>query len=212
MEVDDADLDAAFDLDSPVPANDDTDTDGTWTPHAARRLTRVSRAPRRRGSRRTAASAAPTTTARVLQPTSGSGVTKRGRSNPHHSSSSSAGRTTANANPKFPCTFEWAGCTSAFASKNEWKRHVASKHTCFFYWECRVGSCSAPGQSGKFNRKDLFAQHLRRMHAPPSSTAKSGPGKDAWERRLAELLEEGRKKGRAQIMKTHCPVSGCTAG
>ncbi|OBT48555.1 hypothetical protein VE00_01385 [Pseudogymnoascus sp. WSF 3629] len=198
MEVDDADLDATFDLDSPLPRNDDTDTDETWTPHAARRT------PRRRVPRR----AAPPT--RALQPTSRSRVTKGGRSNPH-SSASAVGRT-ANSNPTFPCTFAWAGCTSAFASKNEWKRHVASKHTCFFYWECRNGSCSAPGQAGKFNRKDLFAQHLRRMHSPPSATAKSGPGKEAWERRLSELLEEGKRKGRAAITKVACPVPGCTAG
>ncbi|ELR04045.1 hypothetical protein VC83_06123 [Pseudogymnoascus destructans] len=208
MEVDDADLDAAFDIDSPLPANDDTDTDGTWTPHAARR---TSRTPRRRAGQRPAPPPPPpTTTTRVLQLTSGSRVEKR-KGNAVSSSSSSAGRA-GNSNPTFPCTFEWAGCTSAFASKNEWKRHVASKHTCFFYWECRVGPCSAPGQSGKFNRKDLFAQHLRRMHSPLSSSAKSGAGKEAWERRLSELLDEGKRKGRAQITKTHCPVPGCTAG
>ncbi|OBT87491.1 hypothetical protein VE02_03596 [Pseudogymnoascus sp. 03VT05] len=201
IEVDDTDLDAPFDLDSPLPRNDDTDTDETWTPHAARR---TSRTPRRRQPRR----AAPP--ARVIHPSSTTCVRKPGGRANNPTSSSSAGRP-SNANPTFPCTFAWAGCTSAFASKNEWKRHVASKHTCFFYWECRVGSCSAPGQAGKFNRKDLFAQHLRRMHAPPSSssTAKSGPAKEAWEKRLAGLLEEGKRKGRAQIMKVACPVLGC---
>jgi hypothetical protein len=67
----------------------------------------------------------------------------------------------------FPCAFSFAGCTSTFGSKNEWKRHISSQHLCLQYYRC--SSCpqsSADGKGNEFNRKDLFTQHLRRMHAP----------------------------------------------
>lgn len=67
----------------------------------------------------------------------------------------------------FPCAFSFAGCTSTFGSKNEWKRHIASQHLCLTFYRC--SSCpasTAEGKGNEFNRKDLFTQHLRRMHAP----------------------------------------------
>jgi hypothetical protein len=67
----------------------------------------------------------------------------------------------------FPCAFSFAGCTSTFGSKNEWKRHIASQHLCLTYYRC--SSCpqsTIEGKGNEFNRKDLFTQHLRRMHAP----------------------------------------------
>ncbi|KAM7209202.1 zinc finger protein ZIC 5 [Naviculisporaceae sp. PSN 640] len=113
----------------------------------------------------------------------------------------------------FICVFHFAGCGSTFASKNEWKRHVASQHLLLNYWLCDEGACGAPGaaatngpparsthgksRSGSagrsarnhghgqqnidlsagaqqnkgggviFNRKDLYTQHVRRMHMPP---------------------------------------------
>ncbi|KAK4152545.1 hypothetical protein C8A00DRAFT_16145 [Chaetomidium leptoderma] len=67
----------------------------------------------------------------------------------------------------FPCAFSFAGCTSTFGSKNEWKRHISSQHLCLQFYRC--SSCpqsTADGKGNEFNRKDLFTQHLRRMHAP----------------------------------------------
>jgi len=67
----------------------------------------------------------------------------------------------------FPCAFSFAGCTSTFGSKNEWKRHIASQHLCLTFYRC--SSCpqsTVEGKGNEFNRKDLFTQHLRRMHAP----------------------------------------------
>ncbi|CAN8105793.1 unnamed protein product [Discula destructiva] len=67
----------------------------------------------------------------------------------------------------FPCAFSFAGCTSTFGSKNEWKRHISSQHLCLTFYRC--SSCpasTAEGKGNEFNRKDLFTQHLRRMHAP----------------------------------------------
>ncbi|MCJ1390547.1 hypothetical protein MMC18_003407 [Xylographa bjoerkii] len=80
----------------------------------------------------------------------------------------------------FTCTFRLYGCPATFGSKNEWKRHVSSQHLRLGIWRCDLGSCLPPplnhGEAedpeptyNEFNRKDLFTQHLRRMHSPPSS-------------------------------------------
>jgi hypothetical protein len=67
----------------------------------------------------------------------------------------------------FPCAFSFAGCNSTFGSKNEWKRHIASQHLCLQYYRCsQCPQSAAEGKGNEFNRKDLFTQHLRRMHAP----------------------------------------------
>ncbi|KAJ9253884.1 hypothetical protein DTO195F2_6861 [Paecilomyces variotii] len=90
----------------------------------------------------------------------------------------------------FVCSFAHYGCESAFPSKNEWKRHVTSQHLQLGFYRCDVGNCKpsssknnryisvnndndSPGSGLKksrvyndFNRKDLFTQHQRRMHAP----------------------------------------------
>lgn len=84
----------------------------------------------------------------------------------------------------FTCSFAPYGCESTFTSKNEWKRHVTSKHLLLGFYRCDVGKCNihtqntpfkspkprctapVPGQPNDFNRKDLFTQHQRRMHAP----------------------------------------------
>ncbi|MCJ1421412.1 hypothetical protein MMC32_007775 [Xylographa parallela] len=80
----------------------------------------------------------------------------------------------------FTCTFRLYGCPATFGSKNEWKRHVSSQHLRLGIWRCDLGSCLPPsphhGEAedlqpiyNEFNRKDLFTQHLRRMHSPPTS-------------------------------------------
>ena len=77
----------------------------------------------------------------------------------------------------YKCVFHFAGCECTFASKNEWKRHVSSQHIILHYWLCQEGECAAitnarPGAQRQLengvvlNRKDLFAQHTRRMHIP----------------------------------------------
>ena len=78
----------------------------------------------------------------------------------------------------FNCVFDFAGCEATFVKKNEWKRHVATKHLLLNYWRCAEGACAAAESSSQtpthtappngsiFNRKDLFTQHLKRMHAP----------------------------------------------
>lgn len=90
----------------------------------------------------------------------------------------------------FVCSFAHYGCDSTFPSKNEWKRHVTSQHLQLGFYRCDADDCkpsnsknnrcmpknahnnsSANGSTksrpyNDFNRKDLFTQHQRRMHAP----------------------------------------------
>tara|TARA_R110002003_G_scaffold59_30_gene5416 strand:+ start:10075 stop:11571 length:1497 start_codon:yes stop_codon:yes gene_type:complete len=73
----------------------------------------------------------------------------------------------------FPCPLATYGCTSTFSSKNEWKRHVSTQHIKLGYWRCDLCPPTTDPNDDQtlyyndFNRKDLFTQHLRRMHAAP---------------------------------------------
>ena len=76
----------------------------------------------------------------------------------------------------FFCVFHFAGCSATFSSKNEWKRHVLSQHLLLHYWVCTEGRCAQLTNGRRergpiFNRKDLFTQHVRRMHASSMSLA-----------------------------------------
>lgn len=78
----------------------------------------------------------------------------------------------------FPCPFAPYGCESNFASKNEWKRHVSTQHIKLGFWRCDLCTTVDPHDDqtlyhNDFNRKDLFTQHLRRMHAAPSGKSSS---------------------------------------
>ena len=89
----------------------------------------------------------------------------------------------------FTCTFRRYGCASTFGSKNEWKRHVSSQHLRLGVYRCDQGACmpqarhhgrkasstSVPQEDliyNEFNRKDLFTQHVRRMHDPNKRASK----------------------------------------
>lgn len=107
----------------------------------------------------------------------------------------------------FICSFRRYGCTSRFGSKNEWKRHVSSQHLRPGIYRCDLGPCaptrllaSPPRRKAEhrhqateqshndFNRKDLFTQHLRRMHAPGVSASR--PAREAF----ANSLEAVRRR------------------
>ena len=98
---------------------------------------------------------------------------------------------TAHTRP-FICTFARYGCPATFGSKNEYKRHVSSQHLRPGIYRCDIGgcvpqpraqrrksssaSCSKEGEVegyNEFNRKDLFTQHVRRMHGPSNSAPKA---------------------------------------
>ncbi|KAK0719496.1 hypothetical protein B0H67DRAFT_154049 [Lasiosphaeris hirsuta] len=114
----------------------------------------------------------------------------------------------------FPCAFSFAGCTSTFGSKNEWKRHIASQHLCLTYYRC--SSCpqsSADGKGNEFNRKDLFTQHLRRMHAPfaiKKSIAKGDSKMQVeWESHVKEMQTSCLVIRRQPPQQSACPKSDC---
>lgn len=73
----------------------------------------------------------------------------------------------------FFCSFKQYGCKSTFNSKNEWKRHVASQHLKLGFWRCDLPGCYSLNKPNDFNRKDLFTQHLRRMHSPDQNRKNS---------------------------------------
>ncbi len=112
----------------------------------------------------------------------------------------------------FTCSFRRYGCRSTFGSKNEWKRHVSSQHLRLGIYRCDMDKCvpqeskpshrrkssstslgggsPAPSHAGShndFNRKDLFTQHVRRMHAP--AIAASGDGPEASDRNLEAIRQ-----------------------
>lgn len=125
---------------------------------------------------------------------------KAGKRAPRKRSLSNASKTGPGAKPSayvqqnssraFTCPFTVYGCTSTFGSKNEWKRHINTAHMRLGFWRCDIAPCDlSERKPNDFNRKDLFIQHVRRMHsgekdpnAPPLS--KSAAAKDPEEQAL----------------------------
>ncbi|GAB7342704.1 hypothetical protein MBLNU457_g0856t1 [Dothideomycetes sp. NU457] len=93
-------------------------------------------------------------------------------------------RRTSAVGSNFPCPLAPYGCTSVFGSKNEWKRHVNTQHLRLDMWRC--DQCSdRETRPNDFNRKDLFIQHLRRMHHRPSEIPTSSNSKTSKSRSLS---------------------------
>ncbi|KAL5385293.1 hypothetical protein DPSP01_004752 [Paraphaeosphaeria sporulosa] len=101
-------------------------------------------------------------------------VTKRGGRGPHKVLSETY---TVDSQRHFPCPLTMYGCLSTFSSKNEWKRHVSTQHIKLGFWRCDLCATTVDPHDPQsvyhndFNRKDLFTQHLRRMHAAPSNSS-----------------------------------------
>ena len=94
-------------------------------------------------------------------------------------------------NRAFPCPFAIYNCPSTFGAKNEWKRHVNTQHMQTGYWRCN--QCD---KNNDFNRKDLFIQHVRRMHqlqdekATKTKSVTPRPGKhDSDEQELNKIAK-----------------------
>jgi len=114
----------------------------------------------------------------------------------------------------FPCAFSFAGCESTFGSKNEWKRHITSQHLCLQYYRCSACPTStAEGKYNEFNRKDLFTQHLRRMHAPfaikKSLSMVDNKTLAEWESRVKEMQQSCLVQRRHPPQLSACPKSDC---
>ena len=162
----------------------------------------------------------------------------------------------------YHCVFHFAGCTSTFANKNEWKRHVASKHLLLQYWLCQEGGCARASNNSPeppatrpvaknrsrsfrssaaqaaaaaasavattasasldpplpngaiFNRRDLYTQHLRRMHMPPNmkkqakqqSRKNGGSGSNSTTVGLVPEWEERLRAMASRAIRTRCMV------
>lgn len=114
----------------------------------------------------------------------------------------------------FPCAFSFAGCDSTFGSKNEWKRHITSQHLCLQYYRCSACPTSiAEGKFNEFNRKDLFTQHLRRMHAPLAIKKSINPvdtkTQAEWENRVKEMQQSCLVQRRHPPQLSACPKPDC---
>ncbi|KAL2808547.1 hypothetical protein BJX63DRAFT_408950 [Aspergillus granulosus] len=164
----------------------------------------------------------------------------KGRTDPGTTPRKSTKKTTGR---RFECSFSRYGCTSTFPSKNEWKRHVFSQHIQLGFYRCDTGRCSlnnrnptgTPDQSSSldrphqqghgqptplvndFNRKDLFTQHQRRMHAPwvpaknqRSSKASTGTEEEriAFDASLEEVYKRCWTQVRHPPMQSRCGFCG----
>ncbi|KUI60601.1 Zinc finger and BTB domain-containing protein 11 [Cytospora mali] len=114
----------------------------------------------------------------------------------------------------FPCAFSFAGCTSTFGSKNEWKRHIASQHLCLQYYRCsECPSSAAEGKGNEFNRKDLFTQHLRRMHAPfaikKALTKGDSKMQTEWDNHVKKMQQSCLVTRREPPQQVSCPKNDC---
>lgn len=119
----------------------------------------------------------------------------------------------------FKCVFHYAGCTSVFGAKNEWKRHVLSQHLGLHYWHCTAGHCrqanpahahgrlqsrGMPHCGSVFNRKDLYTQHVRRMHLQATGVESS-----TVEQRLRSM-QASALRTRCQLPEyMRCPAPDC---
>jgi hypothetical protein len=149
---------------------DDTSEDSDYEPKAAksnkRRRASAPSSNTFKGSKRSASNASSQSKA-----SNSNRVIKRAR----RASSASTKKTfkTDDGQRRFPCILAGHGCDSTFPSKNEWKRHVSTQHIKLSFWRCDLClPTTDPNDNhmfyyNEFNRKDLFAQHLRRMHAAP---------------------------------------------
>lgn len=116
----------------------------------------------------------------------------------------------------FPCAFSFAGCNSTFGSKNEWKRHIASQHLCLTYYRCSACPHSTiEGKGNEFNRKDLFTQHLRRMHAPfaiKKTLAKADSKiQSEWDGHVKDMQQSCLITRRRPPQRAACPKTDCSS-
>jgi hypothetical protein len=138
----------------------DSDYSPTSSKSGKRRRSSASSGSPNRSTKRTSVSKASTTTKAPRRARPTSNVTKK---QPE----------TADDHRPFPCPLAAYNCSSTFASKNEWKRHVNTQHIKLGFWRCDLCPPTTDPNDDRtryyndFNRKDLFTQHLRRMHAAP---------------------------------------------
>jgi hypothetical protein len=128
-------------------------------------------------------------------------------------------RSSSKADPlrPFPCPLAVYGCKSTFTSKNEWKRHVSTQHVKLGFWRCQLCPLSSDPANpiyNDFNRKDLFTQHVRRMHDSSSLMTRytiSSHDEDdkSQDNSIPESLMTEYQNRCYQHLRSHPPQSGC---
>lgn len=115
----------------------------------------------------------------------------------------------------FPCPLTAYNCSSTFSSKNEWKRHVGTQHIKLGFWRCDLCAPTTDPSDASvlyyndFNRKDLFTQHLRRMHAAQGSGARHTNEHPVNEDNIQEHQARCHLQLRHAPQQSICPIAGC---
>jgi hypothetical protein len=110
----------------------------------------------------------------------------------------------------FPCVLALYGCTKSFSTKNEWKRHISTQHIRLGVYRCDLCPTTIDSHDtsylyyNDFNRRDLFLQHLRRMHMAQHSGNRGLPAHPVTE----ENIDEHRERCYHTI-RTAPPQSAC---
>ncbi|KAF2626861.1 hypothetical protein BU25DRAFT_74001 [Macroventuria anomochaeta] len=191
----------------PVDFKDESASDSDYSPtHRGNKRRRsaqhTARAPRRRGGARKDS---------VVSSSSSNKLSRRPRG------ASKANIETQHQDDRrpFPCPLAAYNCTSTFSSKNEWKRHVSTQHIKLGYWRCNLCAPTTDPNDASvlyyndFNRKDLFTQHLRRMHAAHGSGARHMKEHPINEDNIQEHQTRCYLQLRCAPQQSICPFSGC---
>ncbi|KAF2830970.1 hypothetical protein CC86DRAFT_377896 [Ophiobolus disseminans] len=104
---------------------------------------------------------------------------------------------------RFPCILAGYGCTDVFASKNEWRQHISTRHIKVGYWQCDM--CKP---SEDFVRKDIFTQHLRRTHMAPKMSTPNATQWPVTEDNIAEHQLRCYKHLRNEPTQSTCQICG----
>ncbi|KAH7109437.1 hypothetical protein B0J11DRAFT_236367 [Dendryphion nanum] len=166
-----------------APSGDESDSEYSPKSNGKRKSSSSSGSGRPKRSPRGRKNSRPQSPA-TTPPGSSNRVAKRSQRGSNASFVSTKSPTMATASPAtidsqrpFPCPLAGYGCSSTFASKNEWKRHMSTQHIKLGFWRCDLCTTTVDPNDedtiyhNDFNRKDLFTQHLRRMHADPKLQA-----------------------------------------
>ncbi|KAF1932140.1 uncharacterized protein M421DRAFT_89496 [Didymella exigua CBS 183.55] len=190
----------------PVGFKNESDTDSEYSPtsrggkrrKSAQHVTRGTR--RRSGACKDSAVGSPTQNKTGRKPRAASNVNVRSCQDDRRS---------------FPCPLAAYSCSSKFSSKNEWKRHVSTQHIKLGFWRCDLCAPTTDPNDASvlyyndFNRKDLFTQHLRRMHTEQGSGARHMKERLVNEDEIQEYQTRCYLQLRCAPQQSICPVNGC---
>lgn len=190
----------------PVDFKDESEADSDYDPKGGNK--------RRRSAPHTARASRRRTGARKDSVASSSSSNKPTR-RPRGASKANAETQSQDERRPFPCPFAAYNCTSTFSSKNEWKRHVSTQHIKLGYWRCDLCKPTTDPNDASvlyyndFNRKDLFTQHLRRMHAADGSGARHMKEHPVKEDNIQEHQTRCYLQLRCGPQQSICPFSEC---